>query len=144
VKNGKHPDWAVPLQWTSDDRFEQKHSWMQDKLSWEDGKDVIKNTLGAILLFTPFSSESGITGFAENTIISTGISTVANEVLPSQTQSTNNTDIGSNTINESSKTQTTTTTQETTQKLIETAEWFYNLIKDKIDELLKNRYTSQH
>jgi RHS repeat-associated protein len=137
IKNGKHPDWATPLQWAEDDKLEQKHSWMQDKLSWEDGKDVIKNTLGAILLFTPFSNESGLSGFAENTVISTGISTVANEVLPSQIQSENETNSSATNNNESSQTPATAATQEATQKLLDAAKAFYDLIKYKIGELLK-------
>ena len=137
IENGKHPDWAVPIQWTKDDKFEQKHSWMKDKLSWDDGKDVIKNTLGAILLFTPFSSESGMAGFAENTVISTGISKAANEILPSQTESSNSSDVESDNVKESSKTLISTTTKETMQKVLDDAKAFYNLIKDKIDEMIK-------
>ncbi|MDR1198825.1 MAG: hypothetical protein LBK94_07425 [Prevotellaceae bacterium] len=88
TENRKYPNWAVPIQW-EDDGIVQKESWLKEKLSWEDGKDVIKNTLGAFLFFVPFSSAASSTEkFVENTIISTGISTVANEVLPSQKQST--------------------------------------------------------
>jgi RHS repeat-associated protein len=88
TENGKYPNWAVPIQW-EDDGIVQKESWLKEKLSWEDGKDVMKNTLGAFLFFVPFSNATTTTErFIENTVISTGISTVANEVLPSQTQST--------------------------------------------------------
>jgi RHS repeat-associated protein len=43
IENGKHPDWAVPFQWAKDDKLEQQHSWMQDKLSWEDAS-LMANT----------------------------------------------------------------------------------------------------
>jgi hypothetical protein len=88
TENGEYPNWAIPIQWEADG-IVQKESWLKEKLSWEDGKNVMKNTLGAFLFFLPFSSaDSGTERFIENTIISTGISTVANEVLLSQTQST--------------------------------------------------------
>ncbi|MDR2650860.1 MAG: RHS repeat-associated core domain-containing protein [Prevotellaceae bacterium] len=138
MKNGKHPNWSVPLQWTKDDKLEQKHSWMKDKLSWEDGKDLMENTLGAVLFFVPFSSAaSSSERFLENTIISAGISTVANEVLPSQSESTNSADVENNNVKEPSKAPTSTTAKETMQKLLNDAEVFYNLIKDKIEKLIK-------
>jgi RHS repeat-associated protein len=99
TENGKYPNWAIPIQW-EDDGIVQKESWLKEKLSWEDGKDIMKNTLGAFLFFVPFSNATTATErFIENTVISTGISTVANEALPSQTQSI---DTGTNADNNNS------------------------------------------
>jgi RHS repeat-associated protein len=100
TKNGEYPNWAVPIQW-EDEGIVQKESWLKEKLSWEDGKDVMKNTLGAFLFFVPFSQATTTTErFIENTVISTGISTVANEVLPSQTQSADTDADNNNSVND--------------------------------------------
>ncbi len=76
TNNGKSPEWSVPLQWNQNDQLELKHSWKNETLSCDDGKEVMKNTIGAILLFIPFSNAAtGIERNIENTFISTFIST---------------------------------------------------------------------
>ncbi|MCL2097842.1 MAG: DUF6443 domain-containing protein [Bacteroidales bacterium] len=67
------PDWCIPMQLNENWEIEQKLSWTRETLSWEDGKEIMKNTLGALLFFIPILQEAN---FLENQLISSSISTI--------------------------------------------------------------------
>jgi RHS repeat-associated protein len=87
----KHPpNWTTPMQFDQNWSLEQKDGWTKETLSWEDGKEVIKGTLGAILFFIPFSKASNIIQeIVENSIISSSIAVTIEVATSSQASTTN-------------------------------------------------------
>ena len=74
--DGTFSNWVIPRQFNENFKLVQKPTWLEEHLSWDDAKDIMKNTVGVFLLFAPFSkAATGTERFIENTVKSTVIST---------------------------------------------------------------------
>ena len=121
------PEWSIPMQINENWEIEKKPSWANETLSWEDGKDIMKNTLFAIISFFPFSQASnGLQRVAENAVISSVVTTSIDMATSSSSPTTTDSPSTPSSSNNAEQQQPNDSNQKIEQML--------ETVKDKLKE----------